>query len=265
MEKGKMKKSTSDWESYWKTRNLNPLKRRNKLTTYQIPVYNSIKDIIKQKKIKNLLSAGSGHDIISYNLQKKNKNSLDITILDISNEVLELNKTLFNRENLKAKFVKADMFKMPFKDNSFDLVFNTGVLEHFPKKDQIKMVKETIRVLKPEGYFVTANPSDNGKIYKLGMKIAKEKNKWPFGDEIPIKSLNFLKQDISEIESITEYQRDFLTQLDFLSYINKLFKIITIPIKRISLFLRIQILYDWLFSKFFGTYLLISVIKKKTN
>ena len=48
-----------------------------------------------------------------------------------------------------ANFAVADGFHLPFKSDSFDLIWNAGVMEHF--SDAQPMLKEMIRVCKPEG------------------------------------------------------------------------------------------------------------------
>ncbi len=40
---------------------------------------------------------------------------------------------------------------IPYPDNSFDLVYHSHILEHFPKKDAYKFIAECHRVLKPGG------------------------------------------------------------------------------------------------------------------
>ena len=152
---------------------------------------------------------------------------------------------------------------MPFKNGSFDIVFNTGVLEHFNREEQILMGEEFLRVIKESGYFITANPSSRGKIYNYGMKIAKEKGIWEFGQENPIKSLDFFRENISGIFSIEELEKDFLSQLSFLRYSKPIYKFITAPIRRIGSIYPISDIFDFLFSNVLGTYLLISIIKKK--
>lgn len=260
-------KPSEIWENYWKSRHIEKSRLIDRLGSYQIPVYLFLKDIMKKNNIKSILSAGSGQDIISLNLQKYFSNKLQITILDISENVLHWNKKLFEKYNLNAKLIKADIFRMPFKKNNFDLIFNTGILEHFKKEEQVKIVREILRVLKPSGYFITANPSERGWIYKLGLRAAKQKGNWLFGKEVPITSLKFLQEEISEIAYIEEHHKDFLSQLGFLSYINPLFKLITLPIIYSARLLYqlwfVPKLYDFLFSKKFGTYLIISVINKK--
>ena len=254
------------WKSYWKSVYVKKARLTTRLTTYQIPVSLFLKKIIRKEDFLFILSAGSGQDIISMNLQKYFKNKLHISILDISEDVLMWNRRLFSKYNLNAEFIKGDIFRMPFGNDSFDLVFNTGVLEHFNKKEQVEMTKEIIRTLKPRGYFVTANPSNMGKIYKLGIKAAKEKGYWVFGKEIPIVSLKFLKEEISGIDFVKEYHKDVLSQLGFLSYVSAFYKIITFPIifsvRLLYCFQSIPHLLDFLFSRIIGTYLIISVIKK---
>jgi len=256
-------KPSEVWKSYWKSQSIKEGKLSTKLRSYQLPVYSLLKKTIKENNINYVLSAGAGQDIICFNLQREFNNSLEIIILDISKDVLDWNKKLFEKYHLNAQFIKADIFKMPFRENSFDLVFNTGVLEHFEKKEQICMAKEILRVTKSTGYFITANPSDNGKIYKWGMKIAKEKRIWPFGREVSVKSLKFLSKEISEIDSIEEYHKDFLTQLNFLFYINPVFRILALPIKLFGRLTFVSQIYDVSLGKIFGTYLIISIMKKK--
>jgi predicted SAM-dependent methyltransferase len=47
---------------------------------------------------------------------------------------------------------------IPFKDNSFDVVYHSHVLEHFPKQAAHYFIKECYRVLKPGGVLRIAIP-----------------------------------------------------------------------------------------------------------
>ncbi len=40
---------------------------------------------------------------------------------------------------------------IPFTDNSFDVVYNSHVLEHFPKVEAVTFIRECYRVLRPQG------------------------------------------------------------------------------------------------------------------
>lgn len=54
--------------------------------------------------------------------------------------------------------VKADICALPFKDNSYDVIFCNHVLEHIP--DDTKAMKELYRVLKPGGWAILQIPQD---------------------------------------------------------------------------------------------------------
>ncbi len=63
-------------------------------------------------------------------------------------------KLFWNRK--LAHFFVADGFHLPFKSDSFDLVWNAGVIEHFPNPGD--MLNEMIRVCKPGGYICVFVP-----------------------------------------------------------------------------------------------------------
>ena len=93
------------------------------------------------KNCKKIIDAGCGDGSFS---------SLDmsrITGVDV------FKSELFVGDN----FVKADLKKLPFKNNSFDGVFCAHVLEHMV--DIIGVLKEFHRVLKPQGKLVVLVPS----------------------------------------------------------------------------------------------------------
>ncbi|NCN58635.1 methyltransferase type 11 [Candidatus Roizmanbacteria bacterium CG22_combo_CG10-13_8_21_14_all_38_20] len=72
--------------------------------------------------------------------------------VDISDEALK-----FARKRGKVK--KADIANLPFKDNSFDLVFCYGVLYHVWVKDERKALDEFYRVLKKGGTLLLEEPA----------------------------------------------------------------------------------------------------------
>jgi len=54
--------------------------------------------------------------------------------------------------------VKADIYDLPFTDNSFDVIFCNHVLEHIV--DDKKAMQELFRVLKPDGFGIFQIPQD---------------------------------------------------------------------------------------------------------
>lgn len=90
------------------------------------------------------------------------------TLLDISNYVLGLDyhKELYDvKETLASKgykrfdLVKADAYKLPFRDQSFDLIIGISIFEHLASNDNI--VDECKRVLADDGHIVLGIPVEN--------------------------------------------------------------------------------------------------------
>jgi len=54
--------------------------------------------------------------------------------------------------------VKADIFKLPFKNTSVELILIVHVLEHFYRWDTIDVLKEFYRVLQPSGKLIVEMP-----------------------------------------------------------------------------------------------------------
>jgi ubiquinone/menaquinone biosynthesis C-methylase UbiE len=61
-----------------------------------------------------------------------------------------------------AKYVQADICKMPFPDNYADLIEAHEVMEHIPMDNIFAAFKEIYRVLKKGGKFLMHSPSFNG-------------------------------------------------------------------------------------------------------
>lgn len=103
-----------------------------------------------------VLEAGSGSGKGSILLGK----SIDRTLLDISHDALKYAKLIAKKfKATNIKFVKADIFKMPFKAKSFDLVWNIGVLEHYQHDAAIQLIKSMMRVTKANGHVVIGVPN----------------------------------------------------------------------------------------------------------
>jgi len=60
-------------------------------------------------------------------------------------------------QNLALRFVAGDCFRLPFEDRSFDVVFGSFILHHFPNLD--KVASEIHRVLKSDGLYIGIEPN----------------------------------------------------------------------------------------------------------
>jgi len=76
----------------------------------------------------------------------------------------------------KVEFRTGDAFSIPFHDNSFDVVVAASLLDSFGSDSKrLKFLSEALRVLKPDGKFLSMEPLRN-----LGMVIACPLLAWKF-------------------------------------------------------------------------------------
>ncbi|MFA6215583.1 MAG: class I SAM-dependent methyltransferase [Patescibacteria group bacterium] len=84
--------------------------------------------------------------------------SLDYFGVDSSSELLSVAEKRLDFKLNSQKFIQADVFKLPFSDNYFDVVFLVAVLHHLPGRElRLKTLAEIKRVLKPGGILVMTN------------------------------------------------------------------------------------------------------------
>jgi SAM-dependent methyltransferase len=73
----------------------------------------------------------------------------DCTLVDISTNVIDIAKEIFRENKLKANFMVGDTNSLNIPDDSFDIIYSIGLLEHF---ENIEMpIQEQMRVLKKGG------------------------------------------------------------------------------------------------------------------
>lgn len=122
---------------------------------------------------KSILEVGSGSGFLTSYFQKQHFASYG---LDRSIMPLKVAKEKFNVKNL----VQGDMFNIPCKSNSFDVVWNEGVLEHFKFPKNLEACKEMVRVSKK--YVIIAVPN-KFTIWPIRKTLLKISGKWPYGYE----------------------------------------------------------------------------------
>jgi len=107
-----------------------------------------IKKIVKfdNWQDKKVLEIGCGVGIDGMEFAQ---NGAEYIGVDASKKSIELAKSYFAFEGKKTNLLVADAEMLPFKDNSFDLVYSWGVLHHTPNTQ--KAINEAYRVLKPGG------------------------------------------------------------------------------------------------------------------
>lgn len=95
---------------------------------------------------KRALEIGCGRGSLSCYFSEA---GFDCTLVDLSESVIDVAKNIFEKNNLKANFQVGDANALEIADNSFDVIYSIGLLEHF--EDIEKPLKEQIRVLDKGG------------------------------------------------------------------------------------------------------------------
>lgn len=178
-----------EWDQFWKEY------QTSKAEQYYIVLRDKIirrgmNMAFKKSKVK-ILEAGCGFGSNSRRFNQDKR--FDVYCLDLSKEAISKVK-----KEIKNSYV-GDIQKMPFKDDTFDVVFSAGVIEHFKKDTQA--VNELYRVTKKGGIIVTFVPGRYSlwQLYKLMMG-----KKWVHGYEknytISMLKRSFLRHNIKIID-----------------------------------------------------------------
>ena len=132
----------------------------------------------KPRPIK-VLEVGCGTAIDSYNLIN-NIPGLDVYAVDYSWESLILAKKISGYFPKPVKLLLCDAFSIVFKDETFDLVFSQGLIEHF--RDPAAIIREQTRILKNDGILVIDVPQKYNP-YTVYKHRSISKGKWMWGWE----------------------------------------------------------------------------------
>jgi dolichol-phosphate mannosyltransferase len=149
-----------NWNSYW-------AEKQNKTTflIYDLIAAFYRKYIIKRnlnnyilKLFTNrdkILHAGCGGGQVDIDICE----NLNVTALDISSEALSIYKKS-NKKNLNL--ILGSIFNLPFENNSYNGIYNLGVMEHFTELEINKILNEFNRVLQKGGKLILLWPPEYG-------------------------------------------------------------------------------------------------------
>lgn len=139
-------------------------------------IINNLKKItnFKGKRILEV-GAGTGRDSLHFLNE-----GAEVFVLDYSPSAFKIINNLNENRKKIINPILADAFSIPCPDETFDIVFHQGLLEHF--KDPSKILRENVRVLKKDGILLVDVPQ-RYHVYTLIKHVLIFFNKWFAGWE----------------------------------------------------------------------------------
>lgn len=95
-----------------------------------------------------LLDAGCGSGKYSVPLRMR---GFDVVGIDVSFNALHMLKDSSKAHEIDIDILAANVFQLPFKTDSFDLIWCYGVLQHILSKERECAIREFRRILRKEG------------------------------------------------------------------------------------------------------------------
>lgn len=112
----------------------------------------SLRILMKDNGLKKVLDVGCGTGKL---VKFLNDNEFQAFGCDTS----EIAIKAAQRNNKKNTILKASATKLPFKNNSFDLIASISTIEHLTQREVILFLRQAYRVLKPNGLLFIITPN----------------------------------------------------------------------------------------------------------
>lgn len=153
-------------------------------TTFQADFNVLLKKHISDHQVKSAIEigceAGISLMLLNQSLTKSTFLDYDHTILEkVSQATAELGLT-------NTECICEDMFTMKsIADETYDLSFNSGVIEHYTKEVRTSAIKSYSRITKKGGYVIVAFPNHFSLPYRLSYLLGRMlgKSVWPWPKE----------------------------------------------------------------------------------
>jgi glycosyltransferase involved in cell wall biosynthesis/SAM-dependent methyltransferase len=148
-----------------------------------------------------LLEAGCGSGALSAELATAGRR---IELCDFSRAILDRAAELFRVSNLPPpRLTLCDLTKpLPWPDRALDVVWSSGVLEHWTDEELMSIIGEMARISRK--CVISLVPYAGCVFYRLGKYLAEQSGQWPYGREIPRRTLRPLFQRAG-LSNIREY------------------------------------------------------------
>ena len=169
------------WEKYWQEQDY---VAELEVKEYHVDIKTAIDTFCPHAK--TAIEIGSGIGITSLILS----DTLQCTLLDFDEGILQKAKALFEKQQKEARFICCDMFHLDTIKEKFDVVFNSGVLEHYTVKERRNLLMEYQKTLNHNGIMLIAVPNHYCLPYKIGYIALRLLRKWQYPPEFAIKDFS---------------------------------------------------------------------------
>jgi len=105
----------------------------------------------KIKKNSKVLDVGLGSGVLMQMLKGK----CDYYAVDYNEHIVDY----WKKKNFNVKRCDVAKETLPFKDNFFDIVWCSHIVEHIHSEEQIRFFKELYRILKKGGFLIVFSPT----------------------------------------------------------------------------------------------------------
>ncbi len=127
-------------------------------------VAQSLQIILKENNLKSLLDVGCGTGRLVKFFRKK---GFTVYGCDTADEAIKMARKNNGRNTIK----EAQATRLPFKQQSFDIVSAISLIEHLSKKEARAFLLDTSRVLRPHGFVFLITPNYSSPFrYLFGKK-----------------------------------------------------------------------------------------------
>jgi ubiquinone/menaquinone biosynthesis C-methylase UbiE len=163
----------SNWEEFWdQKKDIEEVYSNSDRVSRNLMAVVDLRD-------KKILEVGAGTGRDSFPMLEQGGR---IFQLDYSINSLTIMKRIADEQSLDVSIVGGDTFQLPFPDETFDVVFHQGLLEHFRPVQALSLLRENVRVLKRGGLLLVDVPQ-RYHIYTLVKHFLIAINKWFAGWE----------------------------------------------------------------------------------
>lgn len=148
---------------------------------YDIQLAQEIMSVFYSMNIKpgsKLLELGSGSGHLSAYLAMQ---GYTVTLLDYSPIAVAKSKELFQKNDLKGDIIQGDLFEIDSEDMDYDLIWNSGVIEHFDNEKLLEFFRKVTSFNCNSFAFIVPNPECVS--YLMMRYNLMSKNKWIYGTE----------------------------------------------------------------------------------